>query len=77
MLDIHPFDRRRSVLDHQVSNTTLQAHHDEWIEAVAFDELKSEALAAFDRITGLDVENVAICLWPICLWAIFWQNARP
>jgi transposase len=49
-----------AILDHQVSDTTLRARRDEWIAAGVFDELKDEALAAFDRIVGLDLEDVAL-----------------
>ena len=33
----------------QVSDTTLRARRDEWIDAGVFEKLKDEALAAFDR----------------------------
>lgn len=33
----------------QVSDTTLRARRDEWIDAGVFEKLKNEALAAFDR----------------------------
>ena len=41
-----------AILDHQVSDTTLRARRDEWIDAGVFDQLEAEALAAFDRIIG-------------------------
>ena len=44
----------------EVSDTTLRARRDEWIAAGVFDELCKEALAAFDRIVGLDLEEVAL-----------------
>jgi len=49
-----------AILDHQVSDTTLRARRDEWIDAGVFESLKTEALAAFDRIVGLDLEDVAL-----------------
>jgi transposase len=49
-----------AILGHQVSDTTLRARRDEWIAAGVFDKLKDEALAAFDRIIGLDLDDVAI-----------------
>jgi transposase len=49
-----------AILDHQVSDTTLRTRRDEWIAAGLFERLKDEALAAFDRIIGLDLDNVAI-----------------
>lgn len=49
-----------AILDHQVSDTTLRARRDEWIAAGAFDALATEALAAYDRIIGLDLGEVAI-----------------
>ena len=49
-----------AILDHQVSDTTLRARRDEWIDAGVFDALEAEALAAFDRIVGLDLDDVAI-----------------
>ena len=42
-----------------MSDTTLRARRDEWIDAGVFDGLKAEALAAFDRIIGLDLGDVA------------------
>lgn len=49
-----------AILDHQVSDTTLRGRRDEWIDAGVFDALKTEALAAFDRIVGLDLDDVAL-----------------
>ena len=43
-----------------MSDTTLRARRDEWIAAGVFDQLKSEALAAFDRIIGLDLSEVSV-----------------
>jgi transposase len=49
-----------AILEHQVSDTTLRARRDEWIDAGVFERLKTEALAAFDRIVGLDLDDVAL-----------------
>jgi hypothetical protein len=49
-----------AILDHQVSDTTLRARRDEWIDAGVFERLKAEAVAAFDRIIGLDLDDVAL-----------------
>lgn len=43
-----------------VSDTTLRTRRDEWIEAGVFDALMREAQAAYDRIIGLDLSNVAL-----------------
>lgn len=43
-----------------VSDTTLRARRDEWIAAGVFDGLIEEALTAYDRIVGLDLENTSI-----------------
>jgi transposase len=49
-----------AILEHRVSDTTLRARRDEWIAAGVFEALKDEALAAFDRIIGLDLDDVAV-----------------
>jgi transposase len=49
-----------AILGHQVSDTTLRARRDQWIAAGVFDAVKDEALAAFDRIVGLDLDDVAV-----------------
>lgn len=38
----------------------MRARRDEWIAAGVFEVLKDEALAAFDRIIGLDLGDVAL-----------------
>ena len=43
-----------------VSDTTLRARRDEWTEAGVFDAVVSEALAAYDRIIGLDLSDVSV-----------------
>ena len=49
-----------AILEHRVSDTTLRARRDEWIAAGVFDQIRDEAVAAFDRIRGLDLTEVAI-----------------
>jgi transposase len=49
-----------AILEHRVSDTTLRARRDEWIAAGVFDKIRAEAVAAFDRIKGLDLSEVAI-----------------
>ena len=43
-----------------VSDTTLRARRDEWTEAGVSDAVVSEALAAYDRIIGLDLSDVSV-----------------
>lgn len=43
-----------------VSETTLRARRTEWLAAGVFDKLLAEALAAYDRIIGLDLSEVAV-----------------
>ena len=49
-----------AILEHRVSDTTLRARRDEWIAAGVFERLKTEATAAFDRIVGLDLDDVSL-----------------
>ena len=49
-----------TLLDGVVSDTTLRARRDEWVTAGVFDQLETEALAAYDRIIGLDLSEVAL-----------------
>lgn len=48
------------LLDRQVSDTTLRARRDEWIDAGVFDRLLIHAWQAYDRIVGFDLADVAI-----------------
>jgi transposase len=43
-----------------VSDTTLRARRDEWIAAGVFDGLAAEAVAAYDRIVGLDFGDCSV-----------------
>ena len=44
----------------KVSDTTARARRDEWEEAGVFDALVDEAIAAYDKIIGLDLSEVAV-----------------
>lgn len=46
-------------LDCKVSDTTLRARRDEWIQAGVFDQIEAQAIEAYDRIIGLDLSHVA------------------
>ena len=48
------------ILGRQVSDTTLRARRNEWIAAGVFSRLEAEARAAFDRVIGLDLSEVAL-----------------
>ncbi|MCB1256836.1 MAG: IS5 family transposase [Microthrixaceae bacterium] len=49
-----------AILDHEVSDTTLRERRDEWIRAGVFDRLETEVRAAYDRIIGIDLSEVAL-----------------
>lgn len=49
-----------AILEHRVSDTTLRARRDEWIDAGVFEKLKAESTAAYDRIIGLDLSEVSL-----------------
>jgi transposase len=44
----------------KVSDTTVRSRRDEWIAAGVFDRVVNEAIAAFDRIVGLDLSEVPV-----------------
>jgi transposase len=44
----------------RVSDTTLRGRRDLWVRAGVFTKLFDEALAAYDKIVGLDLSEVAI-----------------
>jgi len=48
------------ILDNVVSDTTLRARRDEWLAAGIFEDLEAEALAAYDRVVGLDLTETAV-----------------
>jgi len=49
-----------ALLDYRVSDTTLRSRRDEWIAAGVFEAIAAEALAAYDRIIGLDLGDVCV-----------------
>ena len=44
----------------RVGETTLRRRRDEWVAAGVFDRVADEALAGYDRIVGLDLDDVAV-----------------
>jgi len=49
-----------AILEYRVSDTTLRTRRDEWIAAGVFDRLRDHAVAAYDRIIGLDLSEVSL-----------------
>jgi transposase len=50
----------RRIADHTCSATTLRRRRDEWIILGVADRLHRLALAAYDRMHGLDLEHLAV-----------------
>jgi transposase len=50
----------RRIADHPCSATTLRRRRDEWITLGVADQLHRLALAAYDRMHGLEVEHLAV-----------------
>ena len=48
------------VADEECSATTLRRRRDEWISSGAMEKLRWMMLEAYDRITGLEVSDVAV-----------------
>lgn len=48
------------MLDRQVSDTTLRARRDEWIETGIFSQLVAHAMNAYQQLIGYDFTNVFI-----------------
>jgi transposase len=48
------------LMDGRVSDTTLRARRDEWETAGIWTQVAEEALAAYDKIIGLDLSDVAV-----------------
>lgn len=44
----------------KVSDTTARGRRDEWVIGGVFEKLCAEALAAYDKIVGLDLSDVAV-----------------
>ena len=49
-----------ALLGGQVSDTTLRSRRDEWEAAGVFEMIAAEAVAAYDRIVGLDLADVCV-----------------
>ncbi len=49
-----------ALVGRQVSDTTLRARRDDWIATGVFEALAGEALAAYDRIVGLDLRDCSV-----------------
>ncbi len=54
------WETAEQLLDKEVSDTTLRARRDEWMKAGVFDKLETEAVAAYDRVIGLDLSEVSV-----------------
>ena len=48
------------MLGRVVSDTTLRARRDEWVDASVFDRLATEAVEAYDRVIGLDFADCTV-----------------
>ena len=48
------------LLGNKVSDTTMRARRDEWIEAGVFEDLETEAVEAYDRIVGPDLAEACV-----------------
>jgi len=44
----------------KVSDTTVRERRDEWVAAGTFDAIAAEAIAAYDKIIGLDLTDVSV-----------------
>lgn len=44
----------------QVSDTTLRARRDEWVNAGVFEDLMEHALSEYDRLIGINTDHVSI-----------------
>ena len=50
----------RRIADHTCSATTLRRRRDEWISTGVAERLRLEVLAAYDRLFGLELEQLAV-----------------
>ncbi len=48
------------IADSTCSATTLRTRRDEWITAGTFEQLEQICLESYDRITGLDLDNISV-----------------
>jgi transposase len=44
----------------KVSDTTVRERRDDWIAAGVFDRIANEAIAAYDRVIGLDLSDTSV-----------------
>lgn len=49
-----------ALLPWKVSDTTLRARRDEWIDAGVFDQIAAQALSGYRRLIGLRLDHVSI-----------------
>jgi transposase len=54
------FEDAERLCGNRISDTTVRSRRDEWINAGVYDAIAAEALAAYDRIIGLDLTDVAV-----------------
>lgn len=54
------FEDAERLCGSKVSDTTVRARRDEWEAAGVFDAIAAEAIAAYDKIIGLDLSEVAV-----------------
>ena len=54
------FEDAERLCHNKVSDTTVRSRRDEWEAAGVYEQLASEALAAFDKVIGLDCSDVAL-----------------
>jgi transposase len=54
------FEDAERLCGNKISDTTVRSRRDEWIEAGVYDAIAAEAIAAYDRIVGLDLSDVAV-----------------
>jgi hypothetical protein len=45
-------------LDHQISDTTLRARRDEWIQAGVFTELLAGGFNGYDNLIGINLKSL-------------------
>ncbi|MGD7003866.1 transposase, partial [Corynebacterium halotolerans] len=48
------------IADSTCSASTLRTRRDKWITAGIFDELEQICLESYDRIVGLDLDNISV-----------------
>lgn len=48
------------LMGHRVSDTTLRARRDEWVEAGVYDRIAEEAISSYDKVIGLDLSEVTV-----------------